>query len=125
MILMDVEKQPTKSAFQPKELNPSRPFSGWHLRSDSEHKSRSRLWKTIVRCAGFLIIFFIVKALTNTNVESRTWRIPLKWPKFPHPRHRLTPSEREEFFLYVSTPASRLRLIDCHFPALSRPRKVP
>jgi hypothetical protein len=118
---MDVEKQPTKATFQPKELDPSRQFSGWRLR---ERKSRPRLCKTIVRCVGFLIIFLIVKALTNTNIESRTWRIPLKWPKFPHPHRRLTPSEREEFFLYGSTSASRLHLTECHFPALSRPRRV-
>ena len=124
MILMDVEKQPTKATFQPKELDPSRQFSGWHLGSNSERKSKPQLWKTIVRCAGFLIIFFIVKALTNTNVESRTWRIPLKWPKFPHPHRRLTPSEREKLFLYGSTSASRLHLTERHFPALSRARRV-
>jgi len=119
MILMDVEKQPTKATFQPKELSPSRQFSGWH-----ERKSRPRLWKTIVHCAGFFIIFFIVKAFTNTNVESRTWRIPLQWPKFPHPHRRMTRSEREEFFLYGSTSASTLHLTEYHSSALSRARKV-
>jgi hypothetical protein len=96
MKLMDVEKQCTKPPPQPKELDPLRPFSGWH-RSSSEDKSRLKLRKAIVRCTGFLIVFFIVKFFTNANVGSRTWR----WPKFPHPQRRLTPSEREELFLYV------------------------
>lgn len=57
---------------------------------------------------GFLTTFLIVKALTNINVESCTWLIPLKLAKFPHPHHRL--SECEELFLYVSAPVSRLHI---------------
>jgi len=37
----------------------------------------------LLRCAGFLIILFLVKALTNINVESRSWLILLKWLKLP------------------------------------------
>jgi hypothetical protein len=36
---------------------------------------------TLSRSAGFLSVFFLVKALTNINPESRTWLIPLKWLK--------------------------------------------
>ena len=119
-MVMDVEKQPTKPPLRPKELDPSHQFPGWHL----ERKARPRLEKAIVRCAGFLIIFFIVKVLTNTNVESRTWLIPLKWPKFPLPHHRLTPSEREDLFLYVNTLAPRLYRTQYYPLALSQILKV-
>jgi hypothetical protein len=44
--------------------------------------NQDRDCRRLSRSAGFLIIFFLVKALTNINVESRTWLIPLKWLNF-------------------------------------------
>ena len=104
---MDVKKQPTKIPFQILRNRVS--FQAGTVRSDSEQKSKGRLRKIIVQCASFLTIFIGVKALINTNVEARTWLIYLELAKFP-PHHRLAPSEHKELFLYVSAPASRLRV---------------
>ena len=47
--------------------------------------NQDRDCRRLSHCAGFPKIFFLVKALTNLNVESRTWLIPLKWRKFSEP----------------------------------------
>jgi hypothetical protein len=104
MILMDVKKQPTKSLFQLLRVNSQ---VGIYAQTVSANQNRDY---GKLSCAGFLIIFFGVKALTNTNVESRTWLIPLKLVNFRYPHHQLAPCACEQLFLYVSVPASRLHI---------------